>query len=404
MDLVAGDKKTCSGCEACVSVCPKHAITMKPDKFGFIFPYIDKSLCIDCGLCMKKCQFKNDEISNSKSKVYAVVNKNEEMCISSASGGAFTALAQWIFDKNGIVVGCAWDEHIMPKHIIISSMKDIGKLQGSKYVQSSMGVIYEHVKEYLEHDRYVLFSGTPCQCAAIRAYLNRKYEKLFCVELLCHGVPNAKMFREYLDMLEKKMRAKIIDIHFRDKKLGWGALLRIDYLKEGRHRIKYLKPEESYYYYYFFKRSLFFRESCYSCKYASEHRLSDFTIGDYWGGQNFHPTFDQAKGISVLIATGEKAINTLPELRNYLLMEESSIDYVKIENGQVSKPSLKDSSYDELLERLTTRGSEAFEEEYHKRYRKNVFFGKLKRLVPLWVKRILLRTKRIVAKTNSQIK
>ena len=378
----------CCGCAACAAICPRNAIAMVEDKSGFVYPKVDSALCVECGLCAKVCPMITPSEGKKDVHVFAAVNRNEKMRQSSASGGAFTALAQWIFDKGGVVIGCAWDDNLMPEHTVIQSMASICKLQGSKYVQSNLAYVYQQVKDYLKNDQYVLFSGTPCQCAAIRAYLGKPYDKLFCVELICHGVPNARIFRNYLDLLEKRYGGKIIYINFRDKKLGWGALMRIDYLKNGIHHTKYLKPEESYYYYHFFYKALFYRESCYQCRYASENRQSDFTIGDYWGAERSFPELGIGKGISVLIATGEKATAALPEIQKYAVLVEADINDVREENGQLSHPSSKSEDYASLLGQLIEYGPEEFDALFRRSHRKEVMMGKVKRLL-LPVKRFL---------------
>lgn len=319
-------------------------------------------------------------------KVYAVKNKNIGLLHNSASGGAFSALAQWILDKNGVVYGCAWDENMYPHHIGIESADKLGLLQGSKYTQSMAGRVYSDVKNQLVSGRYVLFSGTPCQCAALRSFLAKDYEKLYCSELICHGVPNADMLRSHLDDIENRLKGKITDVKFRDKKLGWGALLNVEYKSAGgKIKNKYYKPDESWYYHYFWN-GCFYRESCYACKYAKETRYSDFTLGDYWGAQNYHPEFKCDEGVSVLIANGEKAKNAMGELSGYMQIAETDINKVKRENGQLSAPSEKPIDYDRLFEQYIKLGSALFERQYLKNNRIIVLKGKLKRIVPKKVK------------------
>lgn len=377
----------CCGCGACVNVCPLNAIALKEDGRGFVYPVVDKEKCVGCGLCVKQCGWKKkNDMQDDEAYVFAAVNKDVEILNNSTSGGVFGALARWILDKKGVVYGCAWDESLMPYHRGIESEQELGLLQGSKYVQSDVGYIYREVKQQLEFGKYVLFSGTPCQCAGLRLFLSKKYDKLYCVELICHGVPSARMFCDYIEMLEDKLKGRITDIHFRDKKLGWGALLKIDYKdRKKRNKTKYRKPEESYYYYYFYK-SLFFRESCYKCHYACEHRGSDFTIGDYWGAQRIYPQLKSADGVSVLIATGEKAYAALEELREYLVLEESSLELVKEENEQLQNPSVRDKEYDTLWERYLSLGPDGFDKWYKIKNYKTICMGVLKRIVPRRIK------------------
>lgn len=396
MNLVT-DKGKCCGCGACAASCSKDAIRLKEDKNGFLYPYIDKEKCIGCGLCKSVCIFGNKETggfakAEESQSVYAVVNKNTEILKNSSSGGAFAAIAQYIFDKNGVVFGSAWGDDMMPVHIPVESMEELFSIQGSKYVQSNMEASYKQVKHLLMEDKYVLFSGTPCQCDALRSFLGKTYDKLYCVELICHGVPNAHYFHEFVEYLQEKYNGKIKDIKFRDKRKGWGALLKITYIdNHGIEKTKYLKPEECYYYYYYFYKGLFFRESCYSCPYACSERKSDFTIGDFWGVTKFHSEFNSLEGVSVLIVSGEKGKNTINELKDHLTIVESSMDYVMEENGQICKASAKDISYEKLLDIYRRDGTKKFAEEYQKTHRKEILKAKLKRFMPLAIKRSALK-------------
>lgn len=388
--ILVADNVICCGCGACENACPNQAIKLQENKNGFKSPKVYTDKCIECGICEKVCPLKKQANENKEQKVYAVSNYDKKVLKQSTSGGAFAALAKWIFDKNGLVYGCARNEKMRPAHIEINSMDDLYRLQGSKYVQSEIGNIYKTVKMQLLKGRYVLFSGTPCQCAALRSFLGKKYEKLFCVELICHGVPSDKMFGEFVSYLEKKLRGKIIDIRFRDKKLGWGALLKVTYKKSNRkEKVVYFKPEECYYYYYYFYKGLFFREYCYSCKYACEQRESDFTIGDYWGVQRFHPEFETSEGVSVLIVSGQKALDVMDELDKYMYTIESSLENVMVENGQIIKPSYKDSDYEILLERYNSMGTKKFASWYCNTHKKSVALGKIKRIIPVQLKRII---------------
>lgn len=386
MNLVK-NKIECCGCGACVASCPTNAIELVPDEYGFLYPKIDDNKCIGCKKCERVCAYKNSNLKINEQKIFAVSNKNNLELKNSTSGGAFIVLANWILDKDGFIYGCAWDSNIQAHHIEINSKSDLYKLQGSKYVQSNTTNIFPKVKKRLDDGEYVLFSGTPCQCDALKSFLNKEYEKLYCVELVCHGVPNQKMFSDYIELFEKQNKSKVLDFHFRDKKLGWGALINIEHQNsKGKTKHTYLKPEECYYYYYFFYKGLFFRESCYNCKYANKNRQSDFTIGDFWGAKGMYPKFLNCDGVSLLIVSTQKGLNVLNELREYMLIEESSFESASIENGQLIKPSSKNENYYSLLEEYNRIGAEQFSKQYLNTHKKTVLIGKIKRILPSGLK------------------
>ena len=388
------DYSECCGCEACVQICTHNAISMHPDKRGFLYPIVDEKICVDCGLCEDVCHWnkrKSDECSEEQ-QVYAVKNINKEVLLKSASGGAFSALAQWTFDKGGYVYGVAWDKNMNPCHIRVDCMDGLLPLQGSKYVQSRINEIFISVRNDLNNDKMVLFSGTPCQCAGLRSFLRKKYDKLICVEIICHGVPSAKFFRDYVDVLVKEYKGRIVDFKFRDKKRGWGNFLSISYISNnGELKTKYLSPGESYYYYYYNWGGSLYRPSCYSCRYATEKRESDFTIGDYWGVGKFHPEFKSNDGVSVLIANTAKAKLKVNELLPYMRMIPSEFSFAAEENGQLRFPATYNDKNGFIWEIYEKQGAQGLYDFYKKKNRKNIFIGSLKRKIPLNLKRWLLK-------------
>ena len=391
--IVINNKNECCGCESCANICPKQAISMVKDEKGFIYPIIDNTKCINCGLCNRTCPLQNElHKKNSVYDVYAIINKDKGELMESASGGAFSALAHWALEQNGIVIGCSWDETLTPRHIKIDNIKDLTKIQGSKYVQSRMGNVYQEIKGYLNDGKLVLFSGTPCQCDGLRYYLQRNYSNLVCVELICHGVPSYTFFRDYLDVLEKKIKGKIIDLKFRDKKRGWGALLHIIYLdKNGKKRHKFFSTEESYYYTYFWNGNLY-RESCYECKYSTLPRKSDITIGDYWGVQKAHPEINVKNGVSVLIASTTRGKAVVEELKEYAEITDSNIESAIVENGQLVKHSIEGEISNYVWNLYLSQGADKVWKDYVKRNRIRIIKGKIKRNIPLVIKELMKKS------------
>lgn len=349
----AGVKYLCSGCRCCEAICPVSAIRMTTDEEGFLYPQIDYKVCIGCNLCKKSCPFvkkSTTEISVEYPKVYAIKNKNQKVLKESSSGGAFSLLAEYVLNHNGYVVGCAFDEDFNPRHIIIESVDDLQRLRGSKYVQSNMEHIYPRVKELLDKGRQVLFTGTPCQVAGIRTYLNDDYENLFTADFVCHGVPSNWIFHKYLRYLEIKNHGKIISYKFRDKeKYGWSSDGSYEIMKDNKIYKKQIFPERDYYIYNFGVNNSILRESCYACKYTSLIRESDFTMADYWGIEKIHPEFYSRNGVSMLMLNSEKAELVFKEISEKMDFISATIDKVKEAfvhlQQPVSRPFLRNFVY-----------------------------------------------------------
>lgn len=192
------DKKDCCGCAACVQRCPKQCITLHEDNEGFLYPQVDESLCIDCGLCEKVCPVINQADERTPLGVYAAKNPNESVRMQSSSGGVFTMLAERIIDEDGVVFGACFDERWEVVHSYVETKEALAKFRGSKYVQSKIGSTYQQVEGFLKSGRKVLFSGTPCQIAGLKKYLRKEYDNLLAVDFICHGVPSPGVFRTYL--------------------------------------------------------------------------------------------------------------------------------------------------------------------------------------------------------------
>lgn len=218
------NKSDCCACRACLNVCSKSAISMKPDADGFLYPEIDPNKCVECGVCKRVCKYKTSDL-NAVESTYAVTNRDEKQIMKAASGGLFSAAASAILSDGGCVFGATLtfdsgypDTH----HIMVENKEELWKLQGSKYVQSRIGRTYQLAKECLQNGRTVLFSGTPCQIAGLKSYLGKVYENLYTMDLICHGVPSAEFFDGYIQELNKKYRGKVTEYKFRDKTKGWG--------------------------------------------------------------------------------------------------------------------------------------------------------------------------------------
>lgn len=302
------EKKDCTGCGLCAVKCPKRCIAMIEDKEGFRTPQIDPSLCVNCGLCLKVCPTTSvaDALySKFERCYYCGIISDEKTLLKSSSGGVFGLLARRILDQGGYICGVVYNEELEAIHVLTNKREVVEKMYGSKYVQSRAEQCFGEIEYCLETGAVVLFSGTACQIAALRLYLGKEWEKLYCVEILCHGVPSPMLFRAYKAHLEKKLGGKIEEIRFRDKrKKGWGSEHRtcVFYQKNGKKRV-YRPILPAYFSSFFYGLNL--RESCYGCRFATLERVADLTLGDFWGswkkyGKWFH------EGISVVGVNSEK--------------------------------------------------------------------------------------------------
>lgn len=301
------EKNDCNGCSVCKLRCPKNAIIMEEDYEGFLYPIIDKEKCINCGLCSKVCSNIPKE-SENVSRTFAAEYLDENIKKNSASGGLFYPIAKKILEKKGIVIGVAYDNDFVVKHKVVDNIENLKMFQGSKYVRSDVNDVYLKAEEALNNDRFVLFSGTPCQCSGMRSFLKKNYDKLFTCELICHANPSPKIFEMYKFNLETKYDKKISNINFRDKETGWdNAITTIVF---DNNLIVY---DASYY--RAFVNELINRPSCYNCRFCTEKRYSDFSIGNLWGYEKIDSTIkNYNNGISLLNVNTKKAFDLLGEL------------------------------------------------------------------------------------------
>lgn len=324
----------CTGCRACEQLCAHHAIEMKPNKEGFLFAYINREKCVDCGLCQNRCP-QNALMQKSEPLMsLAVRDRDDKELGLSASGGAFAAAARTILRRGGVVIGAAYHDDMTVGHFIVERLEDLHKVQSSKYVQSNTEATYYQVKALLINGREVLYSGTPCQIGGLRAYLRKEYNNLYTMDLICHGVASPKLFAKYLIWLGGKMKGKIIGYDFRDKSCGWG----LDYMTKTKTKTKTKTSTLDPYYYHFLKGTTY-RECCYRCNYCTKERVGDITIGDYWGIEKEHPEFYSVKGVSCLLVNSEKGERLWSIVKDEFETVESTFEQVAKANHNLTRPT-----------------------------------------------------------------
>lgn len=321
------DKRECCGCSACAQACPQQAISMQPDKVGFLYPVINVSMCNDCGLCERTCPILSVREKRIPKHVYAVKNNNENIRMNSSSGGLFSILAEDTIKKGGVVYGATFDDEWHVIHSRISQTEDIAKLRGSKYVQSTIGDIYKQVRQDLKERKEVLFSGTPCQVAGLQQFLKKKYDYLTTVDFVCHGVPNPRIWEDYLKEENSAVRRSlgkvpfssslestslIKGVNFRDKSNGWEKYRFVLTLAKPSGEGKCSSVLSSTYvwehpYMLLFLHDLIVRPSCHSCRFRNGKSGADYTMGDFWCIKKFHEDFYDDKGVSLLMTYGKDA-------------------------------------------------------------------------------------------------
>jgi len=306
----------CCGCTACASVCNHKAIRMRPDALGFLYPDIDSSKCVECGLCEKICAF-NDRYDKTLNlpvpKCFGARHKDLKEVETSRSGAFFVAISDWILRHDGVVYGAGYKDHFRVVHKRATTKIERDEFKGSKYVQSELTGVFDNVRKDLENGKIVLFTGTPCQTAGLNSFVGKRLrESLYLMDIVCHGVPSPAIWMEYLNLLEKKNEVSFDRVDFRDKiHYGWGAHIETYYFKE-----KYISKET---YTHLFYDSLIIRKSCSNCHYTNLTRPSDISIADYWGWENNNPKANiDDKGLSLVLCNTQKGLDLFAEIKDDL--------------------------------------------------------------------------------------
>lgn len=311
------ENKACCGCWGCVSKCPQQCITMQEDSEGFLYPHVDQSRCIDCGLCEKVCPKLNPFSPVTPLDVQAATHSQDSVRLASSSGGVFSSLAESVLSRGGVVFGARFDEQWTVMHDYTETIKGLAPFRGSKYVQSRTGHNYRTAEEFLKAGREVLFCGTPCQISGLHRYLGRNYDRLLTVDFICHGVPSPKIWRKYLEERRQILHRQaggepgVIDsVNFRDKAAGWHCFsLAIQYKTSGGKTNRYRQTVHTDPYLKGFVQNIYLRPSCYDCSAKKLSAKSDITLGDLWGGGKIIPGKADDKGLSVVFLNTPKALS-----------------------------------------------------------------------------------------------
>lgn len=302
------DQYNCCGCEACVQTCPKHCISFDEDAEGFRYPKVDASLCVECGACEKVCPVLTPYESRKPQQVQAAINPDEKIREQSSSGGIFSILAENVIREGGVVFGVRFDERWQAVFDHAETIEGLAAFRGSKYLQARVGNAIKEARDFLKAGRKVLFSGTPCQIAALRHFLHRDYDNLLCVDFICHGAPSPKVWRFYLDEVTQNAVRAIRDVQFRNKRQGWKRFnFDMTYDAHGQHYNISSWHRENHYMRIFLD-DVILRPSCYACKAKGGRSHSDVTIADFWGIGQLNPQLDDDRGTSLVLLHTKKGV------------------------------------------------------------------------------------------------
>lgn len=381
--MIITNKSNCCGCTACASICTRNAITMHPDSLGFLYPKINQSACIDCGLCSKVCQFKKDYNTYNNfhtPKILALRLKDEEQLSRSQSGGVFFAIANFIIKANGVVYGAAFTDTWRVTHQKATKEADLEKLRMSKYIQSDLRSIFPSIKEDLKKGLHVLFSGTGCQVSGLKSYIpNNLHCNLTCIDIICHGVPSPRIWEEYIAYLERTRKSKILKACFRDKRFGWHGATESFLYENGKEEFR--KTSNHLYF-----SGLSTRESCAQCYFTNLKRVGDITIGDFWGIPKDSP-YEDGKGLSLAIINSPKGDFLINKILTQFCVEESTLENCL--QPQLERPAKMNPRHKKFRKDYTQKGFLYIAKHYSDigwRYKKETIISTLKNRIKLIIK------------------
>ena len=337
------DFRQCTGCGLCAARCPKQCITMRARRLGHVYPCIDQTRCIDCGLCKKSCPSLHVLERQRPLSAYAAWSKDSDDYKSSTSGGAASVFTQWVLKNGGVVYGCTVLPGAKISHVRIDNAEDASRLKGSKYVQSSIMEVLPNIRQDVKSGLKVLFIGTPCQVAAVKGMFRQYPDNLILVDIICHGVPSNKLLADYINKYLKIDIGKVTSVKFRLPDAFSLCIYEKDKLlyKSGNlwtHRYEDL-------YYNTFIDGFTYRDSCFNCHYACPERISDITIGDFWGlGKDSDDSYisEHKYGVSCILPITESGLALLDEVKEHLNIYERPVQEAVNGNDQLRHPKAID--------------------------------------------------------------
>ena len=336
------EKSNCTGCGACTAVCPRECLQLEPDAFGFPFPQLNEAACADCGRCVRTCPVLNPtDPAGQHTEAYAALSKDRNLRMESSSGGIFSELARLILSDHGAVYGAAWGDGFRVEHICTESEAGLAALRGAKYAQSALPAgMFAEIRERLNRGQPVLFSGTPCQAAGLKAFLGREYENLLTVDFVCHGIPSPGAWERYVHFRAESDNGGNLPecINLRSKSTGWSRYRysNVYQYPDGR---AYTSGGGSDLFMRLFVGDYINRESCAHCAFKGSDRVSDITIADFWGIWDIAPEMDDDRGTSLVLLHSERGRACFAKLSDRIRSRAATLEEAARQNPSLLRAS-----------------------------------------------------------------
>lgn len=374
-------KQNCCGCTACISICPRNCIQMEADREGFLYPVVDINKCVQCSACEKVCPIINpvkEEVAPQKA--FLVQHNDDAIRLDSSAGGAFTAIATVVLEKGGVVFGALYDESFHVHHAYVENTDDLKKFRNSKYVQSDMGDCFKQAKCFLGENRWVCFSGTPCQIEGLSKYLGKRYDRLILVDVVCHGIPSPLIWEKYLEY-QGVDKNKPDNIRFRDKFYGYkySTMSVIRHGENVYHAGSQLDPMLRAFF-----SDICDRPSCYDCSFKKRYRISDLTIWDCFSVYDFDKEMNDDKGTTRVLCHTKKGGVVIQEMERFAKCREVIPDKLIAGVKEMTESVIMNPMREMFLtDAQSLSGTELFAKYYP-------ITGKVK--VKTWIRKTLLMT------------
>ena len=344
------EKQDCTGCGACAAICPADCLTMKQDRYGFPYPQPDHSKCLRCDRCTQVCPVLHPpSLHTELLKSFAACADNDDLRRNSSSGGIFSALAEIILSRKGLVCGAAYDASFRVRHCIIDRREDLEKLRGAKYSQSDIKDCYQQIRAALKKGQEVLFTGTPCQAAGLKKFLGREEPGLVIIDFVCHGVPAPGAWQAYLCYRSREDAEGMAPtaINQRSKSTGWSHYRYSCLYRYGDRKHIILNSEDPYM--KIFIGNAILRDSCAHCRFKGGERCSDLTLGDFWGIWDLDPEMDDDKGTSLVLLHSRKGRKLFTEAAGSLHSKETDFMRAAAANPSLIASSIPHAEREKIL-------------------------------------------------------